>query len=602
MEIKLLRQLATAIGATNLKPYGVDLKDFQWHKTVEIDLSRFSIYKLTQLKNLIEDHKAERGALTAARDIMTWITAMKKDSAGAKSRTVQQFSALLIAHLQKTPGHRIFKKDAVSDVWLCYYVGEVSYTPERRDRGYSIPAHADIELYYYEFGIMTHEDAVFRAEVIGQPVEAALAAQGFVVETTELREQYLADKELFSAEVGQIGKQYLARGQATDDLDGNRDKSEDRWYWRTTNTLMLDRNDEPAHVVCDVFREEDKEEKEHKVRFDPFWWGKKVRAKLDDDDDDADEEVIAQENAEIRDATALDKKTTEDEAAAEGPYVPLHPIMACFDLKRHLRLRIHVRQLTPYVYDPKLGDKLVMPPDNRELVDILLAQSQSGVFKDIIAGKGGGAVIACTGSPGLGKTLTAEIYAEVSQRPLYSIQCSQLGTEPDDLEDNLLKTFARSARWNAILLLDEADVYVRRRGDDLEQNAIVGVFLRTLEYYKGVMFMTTNRADLIDDAVLSRCVARIEYGVPNAEEQSRIWRILSDTAGIKLPDAEIKKVVKAHPTLSGRDVKNLLKLAGLVSLAKGKPVTAEMISFVKRFKPTLDEVHAEQRHLPRGEQ
>ena len=32
---------------------------------------------------------------------------------------------------------------------------------------------------------------------------------------------------------------------------------------------------------------------------------------------------------------------------------------------------------------------------------------------------------------------------------------------------------------------DEADVFVVRRGGNLEQNAIVAVFLRTLEYFDG---------------------------------------------------------------------------------------------------------------------
>jgi SpoVK/Ycf46/Vps4 family AAA+-type ATPase len=114
-----------------------------------------------------------------------------------------------------------------------------------------------------------------------------------------------------------------------------------------------------------------------------------------------------------------------------------------FDLQRHLRLRVHIGQLTEYEYDPNLGDKLVLPVEQRALIDILLAQKEGG-FKDIIQGKGAGAVIFSAGPPGTGKTLTAEAYAEVTARPLYTVQCSQLGTNPNRLEDNLLKTFARS--------------------------------------------------------------------------------------------------------------------------------------------------------------
>jgi AAA+ superfamily predicted ATPase len=148
---------------------------------------------------------------------------------------------------------------------------------------------------------------------------------------------------------------------------------------------------------------------------------------------------------------------------------------------------------------------------------------------------------------------------------------------------------ARAERWGAILLLDEADVYIRTRGDDLTQNAIVGVFLRVLEYYRGVMFMTTNRPDMVDDAIASRCVARIHYEVPTPERQAAIWAVQAKMNQIEFPDKEIRAVVKEYPHLSGRDVKNLMKLALLVTEANGEArITAKTIHVVKRFKSTND--------------
>ena len=35
------------------------------------------------------------------------------------------------------------------------------------------------------------------------------------------------------------------------------------------------------------------------------------------------------------------------------------------------------------------------------------------------------------------------------------------------------------------MLIDEADVYIKRREDDMTMNAVVGVFLRVLEYFNG---------------------------------------------------------------------------------------------------------------------
>lgn len=116
----------------------------------------------------------------------------------------------------------------------------------------------------------------------------------------------------------------------------------------------------------------------------------------------------------------------------------------------------------------------------------------------------------------------------------------------------------------------------------------MGVFLRVLEYYNGVLFLTTNRADLVDDAVASRCIARIDYDIPSVEDQRRIWRILADVMAIPLTDVAIERISGEHQKLSGRDIKNLLKLAALVSRTTSEPVSPATITFVKRFKPTSD--------------
>ena len=54
--------------------------------------------------------------------------------------------------------------------------------------------------------------------------------------------------------------------------------------------------------------------------------------------------------------------------------------------------------------------------------------------------------------------------------------------------------FRRAEKWNAVLLLDEADVFLEQRScHDVHRNALVSIFLRELEYYQGIMFLTINR-------------------------------------------------------------------------------------------------------------
>jgi len=103
------------------------------------------------------------------------------------------------------------------------------------------------------------------------------------------------------------------------------------------------------------------------------------------------------------------------------------------------------------------------------------------------------------------------------------------------VEANLSKILRRAARWDSVLLLDEADVYIRRRDNDLQHNAIVAEFLRTLEYFNGLLFMTTNRVADIDDAVLSRCIAIIQFETPTQEQAKQLWKSLAQQFNTSCP-------------------------------------------------------------------
>lgn len=106
-----------------------------------------------------------------------------------------------------------------------------------------------------------------------------------------------------------------------------------------------------------------------------------------------------------------------------------------------------------------------------------------------------------------------------------------------------------------------------------------------MEYQGTILFLTTNRPNDVDDAIASRCIARIVYVPPNAADAERIWRVLADNAAIKIADSVIKAVVAKNPNMTGRDIKNILKLAALMDGAD-KSITAKMIAYVQQFKPT----------------
>lgn len=207
---------------------------------------------------------------------------------------------------------------------------------------------------------------------------------------------------------------------------------------------------------------------------------------------------------------------------------------------------------------------------------------------DVIEGKGKGLVILLHGPPGVGKTLTAETIALATGRPLLTVAVAEIGTEASLAEEKLSVIFDMAARWGAILLMDEADVFLeeRRVADDPERNMLVSVLLRCLEYYEGIMFLTTNRITSIDIAVQSRIHLAIQYKSLNGEQAYRIYRNLLD----KVPDSGIKgerrklyrsieKDLCRRNVMNGRQIRNIVSAA--LGVARNRDIDDESDNYGK---------------------
>lgn len=567
MHITVKKKVAEAIGFKKFVPYDMDEKQWSWSDSRSINLFSLKTEEFNKLKKLLEENKEVPGVKTMLNDIDVFVQANEHDAhTKVKAKTCLQFAMMLTKYLMNIPGHRIYERHG-EDQWLPYYVNDITFHPRQKTRDGVIPAYVTMDGLYEEFGGRKKERWVFEQDDFGRSVVVALAKQKLQAETKQLRTDYLKQAMRFGMLVETVGHQVYARGTGTDDLDGNKEYRSGWWSSRT-NTIQMERP-APTRCVVDVFYEDPKTERgnERYSHVSEWFWPNKRRDMSFTKENDTEEE----------------DECLEDKEDSESIEVPIHPMVPVFDMSKHIRLRVHVDYLEDYKYDETIDEKLIIPPDHKKLIQMLVEHKES-MFSDLVKGKNGGAVVLLSGKPGVGKTLTAEVYAECKKRALYSVQCSQLGTDPDNIEDELLKVFARARRWNAITLLDEADVYVRSRGESLEHNAIVGVFLRVLEYQSSVLFLTTNRADDIDDAIASRCIARIAYGLPDKNDQASIWKMLATHNGAELSDKEIATIVKTCGDHSGRDIKNLLKLA--MMLKPGEPVTVETIQYVKRFKPT----------------
>lgn len=90
----------------------------------------------------------------------------------------------------------------------------------------------------------------------------------------------------------------------------------------------------------------------------------------------------------------------------------------------------------------------------------------------------------------------------------------KLSSDAIELEWQLINIFQKASAWNALLLLDETDVFLQSRAKlTLERNRIVGVFLRKLEYFDGVLFLTTNMVHNFDEAIRNRIQLKMQYHI-----------------------------------------------------------------------------------------
>ncbi|CAG8630209.1 4865_t:CDS:2, partial [Dentiscutata heterogama] len=141
------------------------------------------------------------------------------------------------------------------------------------------------------------------------------------------------------------------------------------------------------------------------------------------------------------------------------------------------------------------------------------------------------------------------------------------------LEVNLTKVLDIAHKWRAVLLLDEADIYLEKRDTiNIERNAMVGVFLRLLEYYQGVLFLTTNRVTNFDDAICSRVSMFFHYPKLNEKERLGTWANF-----IRRGNLPFKADDFVNYELNGREIRNVIHIAQKLAQDKGTDLCSSIM-------------------------
>jgi hypothetical protein len=161
---------------------------------------------------------------------------------------------------------------------------------------------------------------------------------------------------------------------------------------------------------------------------------------------------------------------------------------------------------------------------DRDLDQVIMDRSYKRLLRILVLGKAlgeeshasstlvtNGTTVLLHGAPGTGKTFCVECLAERFKKPLLRLTHGKLGGSMHELAKSLEESFQLSDRWGCIMLLDDVDVFLSQRANDLTQNLMGTLFMQLVETHNGLLFLTTNRVGVFDMAFVSRIPLKLHF-------------------------------------------------------------------------------------------
>ncbi|CCF46130.1 AAA family ATPase [Colletotrichum higginsianum] len=247
----------------------------------------------------------------------------------------------------------------------------------------------------------------------------------------------------------------------------------------------------------------------------------------------------------LRVSSLIGPEQLKSEDPPDETFVYLVPLsMTGFNLKTKKWTDLSIDRFSEVQWNTGAFESLVISGKMKRLIQALITnQIEAEHSTDIISGKGNGIIMLLHGGPGT-------------------------GTEPREVEKYLESVLHLGKTWGCVVLLDEADVFLEQRSlEDLKRNALVSVFLRVLEYYDGILILTSNRVGTFDEAFKSRIQLAIHYTNLTTHQRTMIWgnffRRLKDMSDEDIDFVDLEDHVEdlARHKMNGREIRNVITTA-----------------------------------------
>lgn len=232
-------------------------------------------------------------------------------------------------------------------------------------------------------------------------------------------------------------------------------------------------------------------------------------------------------------------------------------------------------------------DDLVLPPEQiallKQIADQVALRDQVykawGFREKMTRAFGISALFA--GESGTGKTMAAEVIANVLELDLYRIDLPAVVSKYiGETEKNLRRLFNAAQDREIILFFDEADALFGKRSEvkdshDRYANIETGYLLQRMESYRGLAILATNLKSSVDTAFVRRLRFVVDFPRPDATLREEIWRKVFPRLTPVHGDLDYQRLAELE--LTGGSIQNVALEAAFGAAQQGSPVTMPLI-------------------------